>query len=214
MKIIDLTLPMQPGMRGFASEPKYTVDRDGWNATTLSIYSHAGTHMDAPVHFSVSDQAIDQIPLQDCLGPAWVVPLDKIKPKTLIAVDHLGEIAAQVQPGDAVLLRTGWSQLVDQPDYYRDNFPRISAQLAHWLVDRQVRLLGVEPPSVADVNNLEEVTEVHHILLGGNVIIVEGLTNLGEISTEKVFFGAAPLKITGCDGAPCRAFAIEGVSFS
>ena len=213
MPLIDLTLPMQAGMRGFSSEPKHRVDSDGWNSTTMSIYSHAGTHMDAPVHFGVGKQTIDQISLDDCLGPAWLVALDDIQPKTLITVDHLGKFTHQIQSGDAVLLRTGWSQFVDQPQYYRDNFPRISAELAHWLVERKVRLVGVEPPSVADVNDLPEVTEIHHILLGGNVIIVEGLTHLDAIHAEKVLFGAMPLKIVGCDGAPCRAFAIEDATW-
>lgn len=212
MKIIDLSLPLKTGMRGFASEPKHRVEKDGWNSTTLSIYSHAGTHMDAPVHFGVNSQTIDQIPPEDCIGPAWIIPLDDIEPKTLITVAHLGTVADRIQPGDAMLIRTGWSQFVDRPAYYRDSFPRISVALANWLVEHQVRMIGIEPPSVADVNNLAEVTQVHQILLGGSVIIVEGLNNLSAIESEKVFFAALPLKIEGCDGSPCRAIAIEGAS--
>ena len=72
-----------------------------------------------------------------------------------------------------------------------------------------MNILGVEPPSVADVNNKEELTRIHKILLGANITIVEGLTNLGALTREKVFFIAAPLKIENGDGGPCRAFAIE-----
>ena len=72
-----------------------------------------------------------------------------------------------------------------------------------------VRLLGVEPPSVADVNNLAEVTLIHRILLGSEIVIVEGLTNLDTIAHNRVLFCAAPLKIAGGDGSPCRAFAID-----
>ena len=72
-------------------------------------------------------------------------------------------------------------------------------------------MLGVETPSIADVNNLPEVTLIHKILLGGGVNIVEGLTNLDALAPgEKVFFAALPLKIAGGDGCPCRAFAFEG----
>jgi kynurenine formamidase len=70
-------------------------------------------------------------------------------------------------------------------------------------------MLGVEPPSVADVHNREELTNVHRVLLGGGVIVVEGLTNLDQIRAEKVTFMALPLKIAGGDGAPARAIAIE-----
>jgi kynurenine formamidase len=65
---------------------------------------------------------------------------------------------------------------------------------------------------VADVNDKEELTRIHKILLGGNITIVEGLTNLEALTKERVFFVAAPLKIEGGDGCPCRAFAVEGLS--
>ena len=59
MKIIDLTLTYEEGMRGVAFETARTKADDGWNALTLHLYSHAGTHMDAPFHFDVNDQTID-----------------------------------------------------------------------------------------------------------------------------------------------------------
>jgi arylformamidase len=212
-RLVDLTLTLRSGMRGVEFETKCTVEREGWNARTLHLYSHAGTHIDAPTHFAASDQTIDQIPLSDCMGSAWIVDLSTIAPKTLITVAHLGSIADKFAPGDSLLLRTGWSAHVNNPPYYRDNFPRISEELARWCVAKKVKMLGVEPPSVADVNNLAEVTLIHKILLGGPVVIVEGLTNLDALREPKVFFVATPLKIESGDGCPCRAFALEGGSF-
>jgi len=107
-------------------------------------------------------------------------------------------------------LRTDWSRHVDNPTIYRDQLPRISEGLARWCVERRVKILGVEPPSIADVTNLPEVTFIHKILLGGGVNIVEGLTNLDALAPGKLFFAALPLKISGGDGCPCRAFAVEG----
>lgn len=208
MKVIDLTLRIEPGMRGYEWESKFTKARDGWNASTLHLYSHCGTHMDAPLHFEASEQTIDQIPLQDCFGTAWIVDLTHLPPKTPIEIAHLGELAESFPAGDALLFRTMWSQHVGTPAYYRDNFQPISPELARWMVERKVRLIGVEPPSVADVNELPAVTEIHEILLGGNVIIVEGLTNLDSLPGPTCLFGATPLKIVGGDGAPCRAFAL------
>lgn len=209
-RIIDLTLTVRPGMRGVEFEPLHTVERDGWNSRTLHLYSHSGTHVDAPLHFAAGDGTVDRIPLEHCLLPAWVADLTGVEPKALITVAGLGEIAEKVRPGDGLLLKTGWSAHVDRPQYYRDNFPRVSRELAGWCVARRVRLLGVEPPSVADVNNLPEVTEIHRILLSAGVVIVEGLTNLSALRRERVFFGAVPLKIEGGDGSPCRAFALDG----
>lgn len=210
-RIIDLTQTLRPGMRGVEITPKYTVARDGWNASTLQLYSHCGTHMDAQVHFEAGTETIDQHTPERCMGAGWVVNLTGIAPKALIEVSHLGKASESLKPGESLLLRTDWSKHADNPAWYRDGLPRISEALARWCVEKQVKLLGVEPPSIADVNNKAEVTLIHKILLGGRVVIVEGLTNLDQLTQDHVFFVALPLKPLGGDGAPCRALAIEGI---
>jgi kynurenine formamidase len=140
-----------------------------------------------------------------------VVSLPHTQPKALIEVNDLGKVQALLQPDDSLLLRTGWSRHLANPELYRDQLPRVSEGLARWCVERRVKLLGVEPPSVADVTNLTELTRIHRILLGGRVDIVEGLTNLESLHEENVFFMALPLKPAGGDGSPVRALAFEGV---
>lgn len=210
--LVDLTLPLIPGARGVATEPKCSLERDGWNAATWHLYSHAGTHMDAQVHFGAGPETIDTKPLACCLGPAWVVNLTPVAPRTVLTVAHLGAVAAQFAAGDSLLLRTDWHQHAADPALYRDSLPRIGEELAAWCVSRQVRVLGVEPPSIADVNNLPEVTRIHQILLAGGVTIVEGLAYLDQLTEPRVFFAALPLRLAGGDGCPVRAFAIEGLS--
>jgi arylformamidase len=210
-RTIDLTLPLAPGMRGVAVTPKFTLARDGWNAATWEIYSHAGTHMDAPIHFGAGPETIDQPTIERCMGPAWVVPLAPCAPRAQHTIADLGAIAEKFARGESLLLHTGWSAHAANPALYRDQLPRISEELAHWCVDRGVKLLGVEPPSVADVNDRAEVTRIHQILLGGKVTIVEGLTHLDQLTQERVFFAALPLRLAGGDGSPVRAFAVEGV---
>lgn len=70
-------------------------------------------------------------------------------------------------------------------------------------------MIGVEPPSVADVNNISELTSVHQTLFHGGVLIVEGLANLDQLTQAEVGFIAVPLRIMGGDGCPVRAIAIE-----
>ena len=205
---IDLTMPYQEGIAGYAYDIARTVEKDGWNARTLHLYSHAGTHMDAPLHFGVSKDTIDEFLPSQLMGQAWVVNIPIHQSQQLITIEDLGSIANQFQVGDSLLLRTDWSQFVELPKY-RNELPRISEGLAHWCVKNKVKMLGVEPPSVADVNNLEEVTIIHHILLKGQVIIIEGLTNLDQIQQPKVLLIALPLKIKDGDGAPARVIALE-----
>ncbi len=87
--------------------------------------------------------------------------------------------------------------------------PRGTIELAQWLVTQQVAMIGVEPPSVADVNNISELTSVHQTLFHGGVLIVEGLANLDQLTQAEVGFIAVPLRIMGGDGCPVRAIAIE-----
>ncbi|MDN5213776.1 cyclase family protein [Fulvivirgaceae bacterium BMA12] len=208
MKIIDLTLPYNPAMPGVEIEQAKTLAADGWNAQTLHLYSHAGTHMDAPWHFGVSNQTIDQLSLDQCIGLCRIADLGAVTPKHLITVEDLGPVADKTGEGDSLIIKTGWSQF-SGTDKYRHELPRISEGLAQWCVEKKIKMLGVEPPSVADVNNLEEVTHIHKILLSGNVTIVEGLTNLSAIEKETFTLIVLPLKIEGGDGAPARAIALE-----
>ena len=209
--VVDLTQSLSVGMRGVAWDTAATLEREGWNARTLHLYSHAGTHMDAQTHFAAGPETIDCIPLERCMGRAWVVDIPGLAPRALITVDHLGEVQQQFHSGDSLLLRTGWSRFADEPSIYRDGLPRIGEDLARWCANHSVKIIGVEPPSVADVNDLEEVTRIHKILLSAGIVIVEGLAHLEAISSPRVYFIALPLKIDGGDGSPCRAFALEGL---
>jgi len=209
INIVDLTLPLSPGARGVAMESKCSVAREGWNAATWHVYSHAGTHMDAQIHFEAGAETIDTKSLDRCIGPAWVVNLVPCAPKAVLTVSHLGDIATRFIPGESVLLRTDWHKQALNPELYRDGLPRIGDELAAWCVAHRVKILGVEPPSVANVNDLPEVTRIHKTLLGGGVTIVEGLAHLDQLTQPRVFFHALPLKLVGGDGCPVRAFAYD-----
>jgi kynurenine formamidase len=73
--------------------------------------------------------------------------------------------------------------------------------------EKQIALLGVEPPSVAGADDILEVTEIHKILLGANITIVESLKKLHQIKQDTIEFIALPLKLTDGDGSPVRALA-------
>lgn len=208
-RIVDLSRPLANGVRGVDISTATTIADKGWNSTTLSLYSHCGTHMDAPKHFlGDAGQTIDRQALDVCTGLARVLDLTPISDRELITVERFQAAAGTVRPDDRLLLRTDWHHRLGT-DSYRDDLPRISIELAHWLVEQGVSLIGVEAPSVADVNNLTEVTEVHQTLFRGGIVIVEGLINLDRLQQPVVEFIALPLRVTDGDGSPVRAIAIE-----
>ena len=208
MRLINLSLTISPELAGVEFQPAKILDKDGWNAKTLSMYSHSGTHVDSPLHFGVSNVGLDQMSLEKFMAYTWVVDCTQIESKGLLEVDHLKQVADIVQIGDGLIFKTNWSHKLGT-EAYRNDLPRISESLAQWIVEKGVSLIGVEPPSVADVNSKEELTRIHQILLAGGVTIVEGLTNLEAITMDKVLFLAFPLKIKDGDGSPVRAVAIE-----
>lgn len=207
-KWIDLSLPYAPDMPGFGSEIAKTMEKDGWNARHLRIYSHAGTHMDAPFHFDVTDTFIDEIPVDRLSGRAWKAEIKIDAGSQLIGLEEVVSQLPKWKAGDSLLIQTEWSQYAyENWDMYRNSLPRISEELANWCVDARVNILGVEPPSVANVNDLEEVSRIHQILLGGEILIVEGLCQLELLPSGPFELFAFPLKIKQGDGAPARVMA-------
>jgi arylformamidase len=187
-RIIDLTVSMKDGMPGVTFEAFKVLEKDGWNARMLHLYSHAGTHMDAPLHFGIDAPAVTD--------------------SMMIGIDHLKDVKDKLTAGEGLLFRTGWHRFIDA-DNYRTALPWIGRELALWCVEKKVKLIGVEPPSVAILTDRQELQAVHRILLGGDIVLVEGLCNLEEIRKPKVKVIALPLKIEGGDGAPARVIAIE-----
>jgi len=127
MNWIDLTQTINPMMPGVAISVAKTLNKDGWNAVNIQIYSHAGTHMDAPVHFGVDGPTIDQMPLDSLMGQARILDLRGISPGAIMDTGDLGSLKETLNDGDSLIIRTGWSKYaVSDPGKYRDQLPRIS----------------------------------------------------------------------------------------
>lgn len=174
----------------------------------MNIYSHAGTHMDAPVHFGVGSQTIDLIAAERFTGKAWIINVNVTHERQLVTERDFEKMADKIKVGDSVIIKTGWCQFINE-DKYRNGLPRISESLAHWLVAKMINRLVVEAPSVADVHDLAEVTLIHQILFKGDVIIIEGICNTKELVSESVELFTFPLKVRDGDGAPARVIAIQ-----
>ena len=207
-RIIDLSLTLKKGMRGVDFSTAATIDNDGYNATNVLLYSHAGTHLDAPSHSIDGAGTVDKIDLHKCIGPALIIDMSHKGADSILTVRDFEPYTDRIIQGTRLLIRTDWDLHAGQPDY-RTDFPRISHDLAQWFADKNIWLLGLETPSVASLQDREEMQLVHRIMLKKEIVIVECLTNLREIQSEFVHLVALPLKIEGCDGSPIRAIAIE-----
>jgi arylformamidase len=207
-RIIDLTLPAAGNPR-IKMEPLKRIEVDHWNITTVQLDTHAGTHLDAPSHQIAGAPTLDDFDLERCVGQAFLVDLTGKQPHETVEPKDFELVADRIGPGARVLIRTDWTDRFGQPDY-RVGYPTPSVACAAWLAERGVVLLGLDVPSVGPVwRTPKEVVDVHVPLLRAGVVIVEELCNLKSIRADTFEFVALPLKLSGKDGSPVRAIAIE-----
>ncbi|MEE9568727.1 MAG: cyclase family protein [Candidatus Binatia bacterium] len=214
MEMIDLSRVIYDGMPKIPVLPDVHVQRflslekgHPLNVTEISLPCHAGTHVDAPVHIADSGKSIEEIPLEDFIGPGAVIPVKKRGGEEVTARD-LEDSGVLVSRGDILMLFTGWDEKFESSDY--NIHPYLSIDAAEWIVGKGVKLFGidcitVDLPTPMRPKGFEY--PVHKILLGNGVLIAENVANLGKIAGKKVRILALPLKVKGSDGAHARIVA-------
>jgi arylformamidase len=173
------------------------------NLGAISLSVHNGTHADAPFHFDTNGESIEKAPLETYLGRATVVDLAQAfshsKEKHLITIEDLRPSAEQIAATSRLLVKTGrWSDSTVFPN----QIPVIAADVPAWLQKNGVKLLGMDLPSVDEIDS--KSLQNHHALARAGIAIVESL-DLSEVASGIYQFAALPLKIAGGDGAPIRA---------
>ena len=140
-------------------------------------------------------------------GPGLVWPV-RVAPGEDVSPEHLSGAESALRPGDILIIDTGSHRAVGTPAY--EDHPALSVATARWIVDHDVKLVGVDTPTPdAPVKRRPADFDypVHRLLLGHGVLIAEQLTNLGSLSGRRVEVVCNALNIAGSDGAPARILA-------
>jgi kynurenine formamidase len=175
---------------------------------------HAGTHMDAPLHFISEGPAhygTDEIPL-DCLaGRAATIEATDLGAGGLLDVGRIEaweEEHGPIEARDRVLIRYGWDlRWATGPEGRRflEVWPGLSGEAAEYLVGKGASLVGCDTLAIDAA--VSPGNPAHYALLGSEVYIVENLKNLDRLPPFCLFL-ALPLKIKGGSGSPVRAVAL------
>jgi arylformamidase len=216
-RIIDLSMYLEEGMQTFPTHwhPFVEITQLGRHGLEnretrkLVLGTHTGTHIDAPRHFIPGGATVDQIPLEQLVGPASVLDLTQYGAGAELGIKELSEALAG-RSAERVLMRFDWDQHLGTMGYYNDS-PFLSEAAAQWLVDQGCRLLGMDtamPDNPKNGRNGPKDSPNHKILLGNGVILLEYMVNLKALDQPVVELVVAPLKVRDGDGAPVRAFAI------
>ncbi len=210
-RIIDLSYTISEEMPVYPGDPEVhinlvqAISSGGYNVSELCFGAHTGTHIDSPHHATLDYHGVDTLPLDSLVGWAEVLDLGELAPSTEITAAHLDALEERAHTGCRILVKTGWGSRYGTDDFYK-NFPGITEGAVAWLTARKVKLLGIEQPSVHSIRH----KEVHKALLSGGVIIMESVANMEQLTQDRVFLIAVPLRLKGLDGSPVRAIAVEG----
>lgn len=194
-------LPTYPGEEGPTLEFLRAMARgDVADVRRLCMGLHTGTHIDAPGHFIAGAEGVDVLPLDTLVGPCRVVEVEADPDVSATALHAtLGD-----RPPERVLLRTRNSR--ERPGSwdraeFDDGFAALTPAGARWLVERGVRLVGIDYLSVEPYRAPEPLT--HLALLGARVVIVEGL-DLRTIPAGWYELICLPIRLAGADGSLAR----------
>lgn len=216
--IIDLSYPIHEGMLTYpvhwhpvieiAQLARHGVENR--ETRKVLIGTHSGTHIDAPRHFIPHGDTLDTIPLELLVGPARLVNFSAALPLQQMEIKDFQKQLGVEKPV-RLIMRFDWSDNWGTMKFYNDQ-PYISEEASQWLVDRGVKLLGMDTPGADNPEhgrNGPKDSPIHKLMLGQGTILLEYLTNLRLIKKPIFALVALPLPIDGADGAPCRAIAIE-----
>ena len=205
MKIIDISQEVHPGMPVYPGDPSFqsrqvSSFKQGHicEVSELTMGSHCGTHVDAPLHMMADGATIESLPLENFIGPCRVltVPFAMISEKSLMEMN--------VQPGERILLRTDPQGKFNSNMHF--NPAALSMRAAQYLAQLPVKLVGIDSPTVENIELCDG--EVHRTMMNAGICVVEGL-RLSHVEDGNYFLSALPLRLTGENGAPCRAVLLK-----
>src|SRR6267142_5230999 len=196
-----------------------------YSAYRYSAAEHGGTHIDAPVHFAKGHNSLDEIPLDQLLGPGIVVDVTKQCSENRDYLITTGDFTnwenrnGKIPAGTIVLLRTGFGKFYPDRKRYLGtdergaaavanlHFPGLHPDAARWLMQhRKIKATGLDTASI-DYGQ-SKLFESHRILMGQDIPAFENVANLDRLPAKVAMVIALTMKIKGGSGGQLRIMAV------
>lgn len=184
-----------------------------WQSSEVEMLLHTGSHVDFERHTVAGGETATDVTLDRVSGDALVLDLSHLGANDEISREAVESAAADLRPGDIVLIRTDWTdeEWGNYPRYYSES-PYCAPEAATWLVENGAKAIGFDCFSeyaarLPDFDPGDFV--IHKVILENDAILMQHLTNLAALPTDRhVTFYGPFLKIAGGEGAPARFFAV------
>ncbi len=203
MRVLDISLPLTQHTPIWPGDPPLAMDEFRFGNTTVSRISmglHTGTHLDVPYHFLPDGKKVDDYPLDRFIGKALVCSI------TSTSAIQIHELKSKtLGKAEIVLFKTINSSLWQQQEF-SPGFIGLEEDAARYLVDCGIKLVGIDYLSIQPYSDPKST--VHTILLGNDVVILEGLDLNGIDDGEYMLF-CCPLHIPDVEASPVRAMLIS-----
>jgi kynurenine formamidase len=232
-RVVDLTHPFDAETVYWPTSPEFEIETlsEGvtdrgffYLAKKFSTAEHGGTHIDAPIHFYEGRNTVDEINVEQLIGPGVTVDVTDAcaaDPDYRVGIeDFLGweAVNGKMPHGAIVLLRTGFGAYWPDrarylgtdargPDAVADlRFPGLDHEAVPWLRERGIRAIGLDTASI-DHGPSQDFPS-HVALFEHNVPVFENVANLDELPDRGFTVIALPMKIRGGSGGPLRIVAL------
>lgn len=206
--LIDLThfieegMPVYPGTEPPKIEQANTIEKDGFAEKLLTMFSHTGTHMDAPCHIVDGMKTLSDIDINELYGSACLIDASEVSGK--ITKEFLKAYEQKLRTSDIAVIYTGWDRYWGEKVYFED-FPVMDTDAAEYISTLGINGIAVDVISVDSVDCY--TLDVHKVLFSKNIFVVENLKGLDRLKGKDFCLGVFPLNIEGGDGSPVRAVA-------
>jgi arylformamidase len=224
-RIVDLSPAIDPGWMGPATagqgvevfvHAKPVPEGTHWQGTTIKMYTHTGSHIDALIHCREDGWTTDSIKLEQVIGEGVVLDFSSKDASEPIEVAEIAKYDSVIRPGDIVLIRTDWSDEHWGTDRFFGDSPYMARESVEWLLAKNPKLVGfdfTEDYCIRDRNYDPRELYCHQLFMGAGIPIMEQLVNLRSLPIGERFLVMAPfIKLTGSDGVMARVFAFVPAS--
>lgn len=227
-KVIDLSYPLNadnaywPGenYQPFQLRTIATLEANGVLSKAFSMPEHLGTHLDAPNHFENGQPSVDQLSLQNLIGPGVVIDLSmkaEVDADAMLTVAEIKEWEAEhgrIPNRAIVFLYTGWGRFWGNPIRFQNrdargqlHFPSYSGEAARFLIEER-HVLGVGIDNLSIDRGISKDFQVHHIVNAAGKFGLENVAHLEQLPPDGFSVMVAPIKIESGTGGPTRIWAI------